>query len=84
MAAFPIITAIIGHTFRMETGAWLVLVTLLSQGPHVVAWPAPDMASCQRAIERVLEPTRRDTYCTPTRPKGSLYGPNLGPLAPIV
>ena len=61
----------------MDAGAWLVLVTLLSNGPYVMAWPAPTMAACERARDAVLEPARQSTFCAVERPKADFYGPSL-------
>lgn len=64
----------------MEPGAWLVLAAMIGSKAYVLAWPAPDLVTCERARPMIEQPTRDKTYCTLQRPKADAYGPPLPPL----
>src|SRR5262245_28849369 len=47
-----------GTDSPFEPGTWLVLATLLSDGQlYSIAWPAPDIAICERALAKMAQPT---------------------------
>src|SRR5262245_42020954 len=64
----------------MEPGAWLVLPALNWGQPVTMAWPAPDLFTCEEARSVIAPPTHHKTYCTLEKPKADYFGPPL-PLA---
>jgi hypothetical protein len=63
----------------MEPGAWLVLAALNWGQPVTLAWPAPDLFTCEKARSVIAQPTRDKTYCTLEKPNADYYGPPRPP-----
>lgn len=61
----------------MEPGAWLVLAALIAGQPYTMAWPAPDLFTCEKARSVIAQPTHDKTFCTIEKPKADSYGPRL-------
>lgn len=50
---------------------------MIGSKAYVLAWPAPDFVTCERARSVIEQPTHDKTYCTVKRPKADAYGPPL-------
>jgi len=68
-------------TQAMEPGAWLVLAALNWGQLYVMAWPAPDLITCEKARTVIAQPAHDKTYCTVARPNAHYYGPPLPPAS---
>jgi hypothetical protein len=66
-----------GYRFNMEPSAWLVLATLVTGQLVTFAWPAPDIAVCERARTVIEQPAHDETFCTLKKPRADYYGPPL-------